>query len=185
MACICSESGHIPYDQARTMDFPRDLSNFRYRNILLIDDEPAIHEVYATYLRPDTESQNTNVENGQTVVDSKRVVYNFNLYDAYDGEEALRICKNQTKRNFPLQMAFVDMRMKGWDGIETVRQLHDFDPRMSFVIVTGFPQDTQQQVEERLGAAALQILAKPVSMEELYGAAYSLTGRWNRLHGDA
>ncbi|MDQ8185198.1 response regulator [Pelagicoccus sp. SDUM812002] len=162
-----------------------DLTSLRYRNVLIIDDEPAIHQMFSTCLQPDSDQEETSLSTaGEQMVDIKKRIYNFIVHSALSGEEALELCKTQRKYNAPIQMAFVDMRMKGWNGVETIKQLLDFDHRMNFVIMTGFPDDTRDKVEEHLGAAPLQIFAKPTNLEQIYDAAYSLTSRWNRLHGD-
>lgn len=167
------------------MNSPHDLSALRYRNVLIVDDEPSMHMMFATCLCPDKEEADLSyAADGDILVDAKKEVYNFNVLSAYTGEEALSICKTQANYKSPVQTAFVDMRMKGWDGIDTIQHIMEFDPRMSFVIVTGFPEDTRDQVEQRLGAAPLQIFPKPTKLPELYQSAYMLTTRWNRLHAD-
>lgn len=167
------------------METPYDLSSLRYRNVLIVDDEPSIHMMFATCLSPEEVDDGIDYDSdGEILVGSKKAIYNFNVHSAFSGEEALSACKTQANYNAPIQMAFVDMRMSGWDGIETIKQIMEFDPRMSFVIITGFPDDTRDKVEERLGAAPLQIFPKPVQLEELYQSAYMLTKRWNRLHAE-
>ncbi len=167
------------------MDTPHDLSALRYRNILIVDDEPTMHLMFETCLRPDTSDEEVSTNaNGDVMIDSKRAIYNFNVHSALSGEDSISVAKTQANYNAPIQLAFVDMRMSGWDGIETIQNLMDFDHRMSFVIITGFPEDTRNQVEERLGAAPLQIFPKPTKLDELYQTAYQMTSRWNRLHAD-
>ncbi len=167
------------------MKMPHDLSAFRYRNILIVDDEPAMHLMFETCLRPDdSDSEVTTDANGDVIVDTRKAIYNFNVHCACSGEEALSLTKSLVHRNIPIQTAFVDMRMSGWDGIETIHQLMEFDHRMSFAIITGFPDDTRNKVGERLGAAPLQIFSKPADLEALYENAYQMTARWNRLHAD-
>lgn len=167
------------------MEDLHDLSSLRYRNVLIVDDEPSMHMMFDTCLQPDQDDDEPAYDtDGEILVGTKKAIYNFNVHSAYSGEEALSVCKTQANYNAPIQMAFVDMRMSGWDGIETIQQIMEFDPRMSFVIITGFPDDTRDKVEQRLGAAPLQIFPKPTNLQELYQSAYLLTSRWNRLHGD-
>lgn len=167
------------------MEAPYDLSEFRYRNILVVDDEPAMHQMFTCCLQPGAaEEEPSYSHDGEVLVDTPKVINDFNVYSALSGEEGLSLCKAQSKGNSPIQLAFVDMRMKGWDGIETIQHMMDNDPRMSFVIITGFPDDTREKAGQRLGAAPIQIFGKPVKLEELYNTAYAMTKRWNRLHGD-
>ncbi|MBK1879828.1 response regulator transcription factor [Pelagicoccus mobilis] len=167
------------------METPYDLSAFRHRNILIVDDEPAMHQMFSTCLHPEIEDDSYSLsDDGEILVDSRKAIYNFNVFTAESGEQGLEICKAQAKRNAPIQLAFVDMRMKGWDGVETVKNIMEHDPRITFIIITGFPDDTREQVAERIGAAQLQVFPKPTKLEEIYQSAYSMTKRWNRLHGD-
>lgn len=167
------------------MDFTQDLSAFPLRNVLIIDDEQAIHTLYQTALQPDTGDASSDHRDSAEPADvSVRPIVNFTLHHALSGEEGLRICQNLDARRTPPQLAFVDMRMKDWDGVETIQQLRNFDPRLSFVVVTGFPDHALEEVGRRLGAVPIQVFAKPVPCEQLYQTTFSLVSRWNRLHGD-
>lgn len=162
-----------------------DLSGLSYRNVLVVDDEPAIHQMFSACLQPDQgEATLTSDRDGDILVDAPKHIYDFHVHAALSGEEALSLCKRRAALKSPIQLAFVDMRMRGWDGIDTILNLREFDPRLNFVLVTGFPEPTRQQAEERLGAAPLQIFPKPVKLEEIYNTAFALVKRWNRLHGD-
>lgn len=162
----------------------KNLSEFRLRNILIVDDEKAVHEMYTNVLRPLDEPPTELDADGEPVVTESADHFNFGVFNAHNGQEALGIAKAQEARHRPVQMAFVDMRMPGWDGIVTIGKLHELDPRMSFVIVTGFPADAHKELADRLGAMPIRVIGKPFELVEIYEAAYQLVARWNRLHGD-
>jgi len=167
------------------MEMPCDLAAFSHRNILVVDDEPSIHEMYRCFLQPKEESRYSVSDDGEVMVDSKKAVYNFNVFCVDSGQQALDACKTQGRRKAPIQMAFVDMRMPGWDGVETVKHLMEYDPRITFVIVTGVPDEAWDEIERRIGAARIQVIGKPSKGEEIYRTAYLMTKSWNRLHDDS
>lgn len=166
--------------QPINMRTPNDLSEFQHKNVLIIDDEPSMHHLFTTFLHPE-EYCDTAAE-AEAPIDAN---YNFEVLNAFNGEYGLEICAKQNEREAPIQTAFVDMSMNGWDGVETIKNLRKFDPRISFVIVTGFPEIAQREIESRLGdIESFKILPKPAKLKEIYETAYTLTKRWNQLHAD-
>lgn len=167
------------------MDAPfRDLSSLKFRNVLIVDDQPEIHEMYQHALAPEPEPEPSIDARGDIVIEPAKESFNFALHSALSGPEALERVKHQEARRSPIQLAFIDMKMSEWNGVETIRQLNNFDPRISFVIVTGFPQAAQEELMTQLGAVAFRILPKPFDLAEIYEISYSLVSRWNRLHVD-
>lgn len=118
------------------------------------------------------------------MVDAPRQIFNFNVFHAYDGKQALDFAKNQEARHLPIQMAIIDLQMPEWDGFETIKQINDFDPRISFIIVTGYAEQARREISDRLGAMPVKIIEKPFVLQELYDIVYSLVARWNRIHAD-
>ena len=168
-----------------TMSFKlKNLTSLQYRNVLIADDDKTIHEIYEEILRPVDDSPSTNVKGGEVMVDAPKEVYNFNVIHAYDGKEALDRAKQQEAHHLPVQMAIIDLQMPEWDGFETIRQLNEFDPRISFVIVTGYAEQARREISDRLGAMPVKIIEKPFVLQDLYDNVYSLVVRWNRIHAD-
>ncbi|MBK1879829.1 response regulator transcription factor [Pelagicoccus mobilis] len=160
------------------MQTPLDLSGFQHRNVLIIDDEPSIHHLFTTFLHPEEYSSDASKQK-----EDDNPVYNFEVHNAFNGEYGLDICAKQAEKEDPIQIAFVDMRMNGWDGVETIQNLHKHDPRINFVIVTGFPEIAQAQADKRLDEdTKLKILPKPTTIGDIYQTAYNLTERWNQLY---
>lgn len=156
-----------------------DLSEFQHKNVLIIDDEPAMHHLFTSFLHPEEYCEEERLKSETNEV----AQYNFQVLNAFNGEYGLDICEKQADRDDPIQIAFVDMRMNGWDGVETIENLRAHDPRISFVIVTGYPEIAQQEIESRLGKdGPFKILAKPAKLNDIYETAYELTERWNKLH---
>ena len=165
------------------MPYPEDLSPLQNRRILVIDDEKAMHEMFTSLFQPgEPETEKQLDSEGNILVSAPKKIYNFDLHFATSGEEGLSLAKALQQQHAPAQLAFVDMKLPKWDGIRTIEELYNFDPRMSFIMVTGFPDRAREAVAERLGAMPLQVFPKPFDFAQLYQSAHGLVKRWNRLH---
>jgi two-component system KDP operon response regulator KdpE len=106
--------------------------------ILVVDDESAIRRA----LRPPL------VELGFQVVDASR------------GEEAL-----QTLRAGAFDVVLLDVNMPGIGGIETLRRIRAFAPRLPILMLT--VRDAEEEKVEALELGADDYVTKPFSMREL------------------
>ena len=82
---------------------------------------------------------------------------------AANAEEALRVAREATP-----QWALVDLRMPGMNGLELVRRLHEADPAMQIVVLTGY--GTIATAVEAVRAGANDYLTKPVDTEQIVAA---------------
>ena len=84
----------------------------------------------------------------------------YRVVMAADGEECLRLARTQ-----PFDMALVDLRMPGLDGLSVLKQLSTSQPELPIVILTAFAAiDT---AIEAVQAGASDYLSKPFRMEEI------------------
>lgn len=177
--------GKATVPQSLTMSFNlKNLTSLHYRNVLIADDDETIHEIYEEILRPVDDSPSLSVKKGEVMVDAPSQIYNFNVFHAFNGKQALEFAKQQEAHHLPIQMAIIDLQMPEWDGFETIKQINEFDPRVSFVIVTGYAEQARREISDRLGAMPVKIISKPFVLEDLYETVYSLVARWNRIHAD-
>ena len=79
---------------------------------------------------------------------------------AENGQEAIRKSKEQF-----YNMALVDLRLPDMDGIELLTKMRETVPKMSKIIITGYP--SQENAIEAVNRGADGYLVKPYSMEEL------------------
>ncbi len=80
--------------------------------------------------------------------------------EARDATEALEIVSSE-----PVDLVIADIRMPGINGIELVRQIHDFDPDLPCIVVTGY--GSAEQSVEALRAGAHWYLEKPFEQGRL------------------
>ena len=150
--------------------------------ILVIDDNPAIHEDFRKILCPDT-TPSTVDELESSLFDSETkpgVGTDFELDSAHQGQEALVKVQQALTDTRPYSMAFVDGRMPpGWDGVETIVHLWKAYPDLQVVICTAYSDYSWEQIIERVGQSdSLVILKKPFDAVEVLQLAHAMTKKW-------
>ena len=84
----------------------------------------------------------------------------FEVTAAASGQEALRIMAEG-----PVDLALVDLKMPGMDGLETLRRLKELSETVAVVIVTAFA--TTETAIQALKEGAYDYLIKPFKLDEL------------------
>ena len=137
------------------------------RRILLVDDNPAIHEDFKKILvEPRDPSRDSLADAkamlfGQPAPTTTRLA--FEIDSALQGAEALDMVQQAHAEGRPYAMAFVDIRMPpGWDGIETIRCIWAAHPDLQAVICTAYSDYSWEQMIGALGHSDnVVILKKP------------------------
>jgi excisionase family DNA binding protein len=73
---------------------------------------------------------------------------------AIDGQEAI-----DKARSTPYDLVFVDVRLPGMDGIETLKRLQEIAPDAVFIMMSG--HDVSGEVREAFSAGAQDFISKP------------------------
>ncbi len=158
-------------------------SDCENRRILIIDDNPALHEDFRKILKTEFVSNDLDVAEASLFDETPDSVYveSFALSFADQGEAGLRLAEDARDAGSPYALAFVDMRMPpGWDGVETIEQIWKADPDIQVVICTAFSDHPWHRIAERLGGTdRLLILRKPFDAIEVQQLASALTRKWN------
>lgn len=92
-----------------------------------------------------------------------------NIYEASDGMQAVR----EYKRLRP-NVVFMDIAMPNLDGVETVKQIIEFDPAAKIVMCTG--TGGEYVVRECVREGAIDYLVKPIIPARLVSAVRNITG---------
>lgn len=152
--------------------------------ILLVDDNPSIHEDIRATLKTRNDDQLASTEAdlfgesapqpGPGVIDVE-----FDLQSALQGQQALAMVEDSMRCGQPFSMAFVDVRMPpGWNGIETVQHLWKVDPELEIVICTAYSDYSWREIIARLGITdRFLILKKPFDGVEVRQLAMTLTAK--------
>lgn len=151
-------------------------------HILIVDDNPAIHDDFRKILLPEAESSPVDKLEASLFGTSPASTAgaNFKIDSAYQGEEALTMVQDALAKEQPYSLAFVDGRMPpGWDGVETIMQLWKVYPDLQVVICTAYSDYAWEEIIERLGQTdKLLILKKPFDAVEVQQLAHAMTTKW-------
>ena len=162
--------------------------NLRNSRLLIVDDNPAIHEDFRKILMPQPMASGVFEEAevslfGVNSPPGLSNASNFELTSAYQGKEGLDLVQRALAEHLPFAMAFMDVRMPpGWDGVETTAKLWDVDPDLQIVICTAYSDCSWDDMLQQLGHSdRLVILKKPFDHIEVLQLANSLTRKWQLL----
>ncbi len=106
--------------------------------ILVVDDEPLVLDFLLEYLKQDT----------------------ISTVSASSGEAALAALKRT-----PVDIALVDLKMPGIDGLQTIEKINQIDPGIVTILMTGFPTLDSSVRAIRLGAS--DYILKPFKLDEV------------------
>jgi signal transduction histidine kinase len=151
--------------------------------ILIIDDNPAIHEDFQKILCPDEDSAASDALAAALFDDPTAApIFNrsFEMDSASQGQEGLEKVRAALAKSRPYSLAFVDGRMPpGWDGVETIEQLWKVNPELQVVFCTAYSDYSWEEIMQRLGQSdSLVILKKPFDAVEVLQLAHAMTKKW-------
>jgi CheY-like chemotaxis protein len=151
------------------------------RRILVIDDNPAIHEDFRKILTPSNLPRLDEEEKtlfGDTSEKSRLPV--FEIDSAYQGQEGLDLVHKSLREDRPYALAFVDVRMPpGWDGIETISKIWEEYPDLQVVLCTAYSDYSWEGIATILGFSdRFIILNKPFNNIEVVQLSVAMTKKW-------
>ncbi len=142
----------------------KDLYNNSFR-ILAVDDDSTVTDLYKGILKSNNPSTG---------------IPNFELTCCAQGDEAVEAVKRSSKEDAPYAVAFLDLNMPpGPDGEWTAEEIHNLDPQINTVVVTGYRGtnvgDTERQSKF---SDKLLYLQKPFHPREIIQFATALSIKW-------
>lgn len=161
-------------------DMPTDLPT----RILVVDDNPSIHEDFRKILRPSNEGDPdlTALEASLFEDDAEpvSVASTYEIDCADQGLDGVAMVCAAVEEQRPYSLAFVDVRMPpGMDGIETLNRLWQADPNLQAVICTAYSDHSWASMVAQLGRTdQFLVLKKPFDPIEVLQLAESLTTKW-------
>ena len=108
------------------------------KKILIVDDEKGIRELFAEVLD----------RAGHTVV------------TAPDGRAGIEMVSQGD-----IDLAFLDIKMPGLNGVETLKEVRGMSPQTKVVMITGYARD--ELVNDALKLDVFACLAKPFSVRDV------------------
>ena len=150
--------------------------------ILIIDDNPAIHDDIRRVLQQE-ESSASELEQ-DLFGDSKEKVDikgpQLEIDSVFNGIDGYKKVIEAYEAGNPYALAFVDVRMPpGWDGIKTIKEFWDKDPDIQVVICSAYSDYSWSDIMNVLGLSdRLLILKKPFEYSEVRQLVSTLTHKW-------
>lgn len=144
----------------------------KLNRVLVIDDNPAIHEDFRKILSPSTgigELADAAAAFFGEATPAVSTGLDVVVDVASQGEEGHALVCKSIANGEPYALAFVDMRMPpGWDGLTTIEALWMEDPELQVVICSAYSDHSWSEIQERLGQTdRLLILKKPFENAEV------------------
>jgi diguanylate cyclase (GGDEF)-like protein len=158
-----------------------DESELLTHRLLMIDDNPAIHEDYRKILSGRDDAQVSAAEAalfGEPQPTVSRPT--FDLDSAMQGRDGVELARRALLEGRPYSVAFVDMRMPpGWDGLETIENLWKVDPEIHVVVCSAYSDYDWMELLARLGCSdRLIVIKKPFEPIEILQSASALSRKW-------
>jgi diguanylate cyclase (GGDEF)-like protein/PAS domain S-box-containing protein len=153
------------------------------QRILVIDDNPAIHEDFRKVLCPAAGTSEA-LEAASAAFLGRKVTKaplpKYELDSELSGEAGLARMTDAMAQGRPYSLAFVDMRMpNGWNGLETIQRLWEICPGLQVVLCTAFSDFSWEEMRDYLGRSdRFLILKKPFDNIEVQQLADALTHRY-------
>jgi len=80
----------------------------------------------------------------------------------HDGNRAIEKAR---ENNFDI--IIIDMKLPPLNGLETFLAIRDLRPNVTAIIITGYPKEMDEMVQQALQKSAYTCLEKPLNMDEL------------------
>jgi two-component system cell cycle sensor histidine kinase/response regulator CckA len=154
------------------------------RRILIIDDNPSIHEDFRKILGPGDTKLAAALDADEAALfgdtSSASPSCTFEIHSAMQGREGLEKVRAAFLNQTPYAVAFVDVRMPpGWDGIETISRIWEEFPDLQIVICTAYSDYSWNEIAKTVGNSdQMLVLKKPFDHVEVLQMAHALSRKW-------
>jgi len=160
-------------------------------SVLVIDDEEMVRDNIEEILTPHKishESQMVDIAasilfdgTAQAVIIPRTTnIPNFTVHKASNGMEGLKLVKKAVAEGKPYAVIFLDMRMPGWDGMQTAEQIRKYDTKAEIIFVTAFSDRSIDDIIARAGQN-VGYHCKPYASEEIIQLATKAVTDYNKL----
>jgi len=159
--------------------------------VLVIDDEEMVRDNIEEILVPRKMSpQNESIDRAASILFdapgasllTARVsnIPNFTVHKASNGMEGVEMVKKSIAEGRPYAVIFLDMRMPGWDGMETAAEIRKYDSQAEIIFVTAF---SDRSIDDIIAKAGQNVgyHCKPYASEEITQLATKAVTDYNKL----
>ncbi len=158
------------------------------RRVLVVDDEESVRDSFRSALGPKARrdakldaaaSLFFDGDDALPEVATKKDAPEFEVDFAVHGKQALEYMQRAVEEERPYAVVFCDMRMPGWDGLETVEHLRRLDDRCEVIFVTAYSDHDIEHIAAQAGANVGYFL-KPFATDEIRQLAIKTVFDWNK-----
>lgn len=158
--------------------------------VLVIDDEELVRndiEEILTPKKPAVELESVNL--AASILFDKPIangnkrqtkIPKFKVHKASNGMEGVDMVKKAVAAGTPYAVIFLDMRMPGWDGMETAEQIRMIDTKAEIIFVTAFSDNSIDDIIAKAGQN-VGYHCKPYASEEITQLATKAVTDYNKL----
>ncbi len=104
----------------------------------------------------------------------------FTVDKASNGKEGLQHVRKALDNNMPYAVIFLDMRMPGWDGLETAMQIRKYDSKAEIIFITAYSDHSIAEIADKAGQN-VGYHCKPYASEEIIQLATKAVTDYSRL----
>lgn len=168
------------------------MENFNTR-VLVIDDEEAVRDNIEDILVPKRQQVNELISSAASILFDEEeptdhilmpvnnsTIPVFSVDKAATGMEGLRMVNDAAAEGRPYAVIFLDMRMPGWDGLETALEIKNVDAKAEIVIITAFSDKSIEEIFQKVGQN-IGYHCKPYASEEILQLATKGVNDYNKL----
>jgi two-component system NtrC family sensor kinase len=159
-------------------------------SVLIIDDEEIVRDNIEDILVPQYQSKEQDIMN-----DAINVLFDvakpllitrtpsipvFTVDKASNGMEGVKRVKKAIEAGHPYAVIFLDMRMPGWNGLETAIEIRKYDVKVEIIFITAFSDRSIDEIVEQAGQN-VGYHCKPYAPEEIIQLATKAVTDYNKL----
>ena len=158
--------------------------------VLVIDDEEMVRDNIEDILVPKaqhldqeiiSDAANILFDTPKPILQSRtRNIPVFTVDKASNGMEGVKRVKAAVESGRPYAVIFLDMRMPGWDGLETAKEIRKHDLKAEIIFITAYSDHSIDDIVEQAGQN-VGYLCKPYAPEEITQLATKAVTDYNKL----
>lgn len=160
-------------------------------SILVIDDEEMIRDNIEDILMPKKDwAENDSLDFATSILfeseapvltqRASSTIPDFKVDKAANGIEGLKMVRKAIEEGNPYAVIFLDMRMPGWDGLETAVHIRKYESKAEIIFVTAYSDKSIEEIVEKAGQN-VSYHCKPYATEEIVQLAGKAVNDYNKL----
>jgi two-component system NtrC family sensor kinase len=159
-------------------------------SVLVIDDEEMVRDNIEDILIPYNQSEEQeDIDNAFDILfgntkpllqTRKPSIPEFTVDKASNGMEGLKKVRQAIEKGTPYAVIFLDMRMPGWNGLETAVEIRKYDVKAEIIFITAYSDRSIDEIVEQAGQN-VGYHCKPYAPEEIIQLATKAVTDYNKL----